>query len=411
LGRNACFAIFALALAVRLAAIVATGAGTARFGDAPPYLNAARMLAETGRYPFRTDPYYSRAPGYPAFLAIVTLGHPERVIAAKTANAIAGALAPLLIAALSARLFPRRSVALLAGSAAALDPSLVLVSIDIQSEPLFLLLLLASGFALLVSLDRPSSNFAVVAGVLLGLAALTRPSAIAVAPLLAAALADRRYPVRIRAHLAAAAALGFFLSVAPWTLRNAVVYHELIPISDVGEFNFYLGNSTQMSRFFDVRDRRDYDAWVLETDRFIRSRMAELASAGVSSPGAVRRAWVRLAIGDGLARPGRAARLLLSKAWDWLRPYPNPIFWPLAVVVGIGLFYLGLYVLGAYGLAVAPRRGASLFALIFLAATMAAHVLTLVSWRYRMPYWDPVLILYSAFAADRLRGPARVAAA
>ena len=30
---------------------------------------------------------------------------------------------------------------------------------------------------------------------------------------------------------------------------------------------------------------------------------------------------------------------------------------------------------------------------------MAAHVLVLVVWRYRVPYWDPVLLLYGVFGA------------
>jgi hypothetical protein len=29
---------------------------------------------------------------------------------------------------------------------------------------------------------------------------------------------------------------------------------------------------------------------------------------------------------------------------------------------------------------------------------MAAHVAIIVVWRYRIPYWDPVLILYAALA-------------
>jgi hypothetical protein len=33
---------------------------------------------------------------------------------------------------------------------------------------------------------------------------------------------------------------------------------------------------------------------------------------------------------------------------------------------------------------------------------MAAHVMTLVSWRYRVPYWDPVLVLYGTFGAGTL---------
>lgn len=402
IGGKALLAIFLLALAVRLAVVAWTGATTAHFGDAPAYQLAARALAETGRYPSKTDAYYFRPPGYAAFLAVVTLGHPERVLVAKVASAVLGAFAAVILAAIAARLFRRRGVAIVAGVAAALDPSLVMVTSDVQSEPLFLVLLLGAGFLLLAAVDRPSSTLALAAGILTGLAILTRPSALLVVPLLAAPLGDRRWPFRARAHIAAAGVLGAVLALAPWTIRNAVVYREFVLVSDVGGFNFYLGNSDLMARFYEIRDRKSYDAWSDETFVLLGERLNELAAAGVTSPGAVTRSLVRRTIADAAARPAATARLVAHKVWDWLRPYPNPLFWPRPIVFGIGALYVALYALAARGLALAPRRGATLFALAFLFASMAAHVMTLVSWRYRVPYWDPVLILYGALGAGTL---------
>ncbi len=37
---------------------------------------------------------------------------------------------------------------------------------------------------------------------------------------------------------------------------------------------------------------------------------------------------------------------------------------------------------------------------------MAAHVAIIVVWRYRVPYWDPVLLLYGVWGAARLTGAA-----
>jgi len=321
---------------------------------------------------------------------------------AKLASAVLGSFAAVILAAIAARLFGRRGVAIGVGIAAALDPSLVMVSSDVQSEPLFLVLLLGAGFLLLASVERPSSTLSLVAGILTGLAILTRPSALAVAPLLAAPLVDRRWPFRARAHLAAAGILGAVLSLAPWTIRNAVVYREFVLVSDVGGFNFYLGNSDLMARFYEIRDRKSYDAWSDETFRLLGDRLNELNSAGLTSPGRITKALTRRTLAEAAARPAATIRLLAHKAADWLRPYPNPLFWPGSVVLGIGALYALLYVLAARGLLLAPRRGATVFALAFLIASMAAHVLTLVSWRYRVPYWDPVLILFGVFGAGTL---------
>ncbi|HSP94341.1 MAG TPA: glycosyltransferase family 39 protein, partial [Thermoanaerobaculia bacterium] len=234
IGRRAGLAIFAIALAVRLAAIAVVGFQTLRFGDARAYLFAARELVRTGHYPLATEPFYFRAPGYPVFLVAATLGQPDRIALAKIANAAMGALAAVGLASLSARIFRRRGVALATGAAATIHPGFVFLSTDIQSEPLFLLLLLAAGWLLLVSTDRPSSNLALLAGGVIALAALTRPSALILAPLLAAPLFDHRHPFRVRSHIAAAALLGFLFTLAPWTLRNAVVYRELVPVNDAG---------------------------------------------------------------------------------------------------------------------------------------------------------------------------------
>lgn len=350
----------------------------------------------------KTDPLFFRPPGYSAFLAAITLGHPERVAVAKVASAVLGSFAAVILAAIAARLFGRRGVAIGVGIAAALDPSLVMVSSDVQSEPLFLVLLLGAGFLLLASVDRPSSTLSLAAGILTGLAILTRPSALAVAPMLAAPLGDRRWPFRVRAHIAAAAVLGAVLAVAPWTIRNAAVYREFVLVSDVGGFNFYLGNSDLMARFYEIRDRKTYNSWSDESFRVLGERLNELVAAGVTSPGEITRALVRRTIAEASARPWAMTRLLGRKVRDWLRPYPNPIFWPRTAVLGIGALYTVLYVLAARGLLLAPRRGATVFAIAFLLASMAAHVLTLVSWRYRVPYWDPVLVLYGVFGAGTL---------
>jgi hypothetical protein len=399
---KALLVIFLLALGVRLAVVAYTGAATARFGDAPAYQLAARALAESGSYPLKTDAYYFRPPGYAAFLAVITLGHPDRVVVAKVASAAMGSLGVVILAATASRLFGRRGTAIGVGIAAALDPSLVMVSSDVQSEPLFLVLLLGAGFLLLASVDRPSTTLSLLAGILTGLAILTRPSALLVAPLLAAPLAARRWPFRVRTHLAAAGILGAVLSLAPWTIRNAVVYREFVLVSDVGGFNFYLGNSDLMARFYEIRDRKSYDAWSDETFRLLGDRLKELNSAGVTSPGRITRALTCRTLTEAAARPAATLRLLARKAADWLRPYPNPNFWSPTVVLGIGALYTIFYLLAARGLLLAPRRGATLFALAFLFLSMAAHVLTLVSWRYRVPYWDPVLILYGVFGAGTL---------
>ncbi len=395
LPRGAILAILSLALAARLAAIAHFGFSTLRFGDARAYLFAAERLVRTGSYPLATEPFYFRAPGYPVLLAGITLGHPDRIAPAKIANAFLGSLAALLLAALSARLFRDRLAAVATGLAAALHPGLVSLSTDVQSEPLFLVLLLGSGYFLLAAADRPSSNLAVGAGVLLAAAALTRPSALCLAPLLAAPLFDRRYPVRARAHLAASGLLGCALGLAPWTLRNALVFHELIPVNDAAGSAFYQGNSDAMVRFYGLSTRPQYDRWAADTADDLLQRDREARAQADGSPGARSSYFFHAALAQRLPDPSGWARLAARKAWDWIRPYPNPIFWPSALLWGIGILELSLMVFAVIGFSTADRAGVRNFTLAYLAITLVSHVTLIVVWRYRLAYWDPVLLLYA----------------
>ncbi len=401
-----------MALAARLAATAAVGFSTVRFADAPAYLFAARALAETGHYPRRTEEFLFRPPGYPAFLVAATLGHPERIAAAKVANAVLGSLAALLVAALAARLFRRRSVAVAAGILAAFHPPFLLASADLQSEPLFLVLLLCAGYLLLASTDRPSSNLALFAGVFLALAALTRSSALVLAPLLLAPLRDRRHPLRAGAHVAFSALLGFGAALAPWTARNLLEFREVILVNDGAGYLFYGRNSEAAIGMAKAKSREDLETASAELERARRERIAALPAEVRSSPGRLSRALFSAALAERRANPRGTLRLLAWKSWDWLRPYPDPRFWPRSAVVILGLYFTALAACAIVGLATAERRGGRAFCLLFLAVTMLLHVVLETSWRYRSVYWDPVLILYaSSGAAVLLRRRANAASA
>ena len=379
--------------------VAVAGFSTARFGDARGYLFAAGEIVHTGRYPLSTEPFYFRAPGYPFFLAVATLGHPESVGRAKLATAAVGAITAPLLALLSAQMFGRRRIAFWTGVAAALHPAFLWNSADVQSEPLFTTLLLAAGFLLLVATDRPSSTLALAAGGTLALAALTRASALALVPLLLAPLLDRRYPIRARAHIAGAALLGFVLALAPWVARNFVVFREPLLVNDASGSVFYQGNSNWEVRFFRIRTRDEYLRWVEAMHRDLARQTEELRRRGKTSPAERSRYFVSRAVAERKADAGSWPPLLLRKSWEWLRPYPTPWFWPRSVVIGVGAFYTLLFAAAAAGFISAPRPGVRAFTLSVLAISMTAHVVLLVVWRFRVPYWDPPLLLYGAFGA------------
>ena len=283
----------------------------------------------------------------------------------------------------------------------------MLVSSDVQSEPLFVALLLSAGYLLLAATDRPSSNLAVLGGALLALAALTRSSALMLAPLLLAPLWDGRYPRRAKAHIAFSALLGFGLALAPWTLRNALVFREFIVVNDGAGYVFYGRNSDAAIPLAGARDRAELERAADGLERVRLDRILALPEAVRSSPGRLSRALTSVAAAERLADPGGTVRLLAWKTWDWLRPYPDPRFWPRSAVLAVGAYMAALFLCAGIGFARAPRTGVSVFCLVLLAATMLFHVVLETNWRYRTANWDPVLLLYSSYGAATLLAPRR----
>ena len=293
-------------------------------------------------------------------------------------------------------------MAVAAGIVAAFHPPFILASADLQSEPLFLVLLLCAGYLLLASTDRPSSNLALFAGVFLALAALTRSSALVLAPLLLSPLWDRRQPLRAGAHVAFSALLGFGAALAPWTARNALEFREVILVNDGAGYLFYGRNSDAALGLAMAKSRDDLEKASRELERARRERIAALPAEVRSSPGRLSRALVFAAMAERRENPRGTLRLLAWKSWDWLRPYPDPRFWPRPAVLILGLYFTALAACAVVGLAGAERRGARTFCLLLLAVTLLVHVALETSWRYRSAYWDPVLVLYASSGAALL---------
>jgi 4-amino-4-deoxy-L-arabinose transferase-like glycosyltransferase len=180
-----------------------------------------------------------RPPGYPYFLGAVyhvfrADREPvkERVHVARIAQAFVGTALVALVGLIAAQLWG--SVAgLVALGLAAIYLPLILVGGAVMSEPLFDVFMLASLAAVLAyRRSRHRYALALLAGVLGGLAALTRAQALILLVPLAIAVWDGR-PWRARAALGPPLVLvvAALLTITPWTIRNARELHAFVPIS------------------------------------------------------------------------------------------------------------------------------------------------------------------------------------
>jgi hypothetical protein len=196
-------------------------------------------------------PIVLRAPGYPAFIAVVLRVLTAPPLATRwdylagpylyrctpvlfLAHAVVlAAAAMLLFLWLSSLLRP--SVALAAALSFGLNPYSILLTGLYHYDVLHMFLLIAGCMVLHQALERGTAWWLILAGLAWGIATLTRPLTLALPFYLGLGLLLKRGvgPVRALRH-AALLALGIWLVLAPWALRNYRLTQRFIPVGAQG---------------------------------------------------------------------------------------------------------------------------------------------------------------------------------
>lgn len=393
-----------LALVVRLAVIVATPHFTPQT-DAADYDRIAVSLADRGRFPAselapQGGPTALRPPIFPIALAAVyhvvgVSSKAARWRAGRVLEAVLGTLAVALICLIAWRLWGRE-VALLSGAIAAVLPPLVLVGSSLMSESLYIPLLLG---AVLCALEfresrtqgsRPRgrwrSLWAILTGVLIGLAALTRSNGVVLLVpicLLVWCQRPRRSWRSLRAPIVVLAAT--ILTLVPWTIRNERVLHVFDPIGTesgyalAGTYNSY------------VQHRTDYPAmWVPPVAQYRRLIAAHPSANEAQISGGLD----TVALHYIAAHPAYPAKVAF---WDGVR---------LLNLSGTG-FERSIAQYEAYPAGLAAL---SVYAFWLLAALALAAVATRAARRAPGAFWGcPLVIFLSSLlfiGATRYRAPA-----
>jgi 4-amino-4-deoxy-L-arabinose transferase-like glycosyltransferase len=235
---SAVWAILALALAVRVAAWIV---GTHDFSGGPldsaDYDRHGQTLAFGHQYPdswLAADggPSAFRPPGFPLFIAAVYLLPGANVMTGLAVQAALGTVVVALIGVLAWQLWGRRT-ALVAMGVAAVSPPLIVLGAALLSEPLFLVFELGAICSAVAHRRSPHPyRWALITGLLVGLAALTRANGALLVIPLAIAVWTSRPRFRMAALAQPALMLGAtLLLLAPWTIRNAIELGAFIPLS------------------------------------------------------------------------------------------------------------------------------------------------------------------------------------
>jgi hypothetical protein len=208
--------------------------------DPDNYVPLAAALAAGEGFQLQGRPTAYRPPLYPLVLAplVAAFGTgPAFNTAALTLQILLGAATAALTHQAARTIGLAPPAAALAGLIVALDPVLAVQARSIMTETLTAALLAAA----LATATRPG-----LCGLILGLAALARPSTLAgaaLAALAAATLPPGPLPRRILRAVKLSLALALPLSV--WALRNALILGEPILTTTHGGYTLYLANNPE----------------------------------------------------------------------------------------------------------------------------------------------------------------------
>jgi 4-amino-4-deoxy-L-arabinose transferase-like glycosyltransferase len=362
------------------------------FSDMVDYHVRAELLLEGQPLP---DAF--RGPGYPLMLAALYALPGDNLLGARLGNAVMAAATAVLATALASR-FGHRRAAIAAGLIVALYPASVLSSAYVMPEGFYGLVTLS---ALAVG-QRLTPVRTVVAGLLTGLAALTRPLGLAVLPsILAGTALDawRRRRWLLAAIHAAMLALSCLLILSPW-LRHTSRVSGAPMLDSSSAYNFLLGANPRARERLQLEDV----SWVWETylggaaTEVDRNRRA--LAAGWTWVRANPLAWTRLV-------PVKMAYLWGLEGREHAWAYSNGYFgargsltvriWgalllaclpPLVVLAVIGALRPGL---------ASDPLGLSL--LVFLALVTLLHGLSFSETRFHLPM-IPILAVLAARGAS-----------
>lgn len=348
-------------------------------------------------------------------IALVWVAAPASIVALQIANIAMHALACVLLARMARAAFDSELAGVVAGLLWAINPFALRYVVDVQTEPLFTVLIAAGIVAVTATRHQARTlgahGWMLGAGLLFGAAALTRPVALAIGPAVCAAAVA--WPVVARHATVVltrgtAFIVGMVIVVAPWTWANWQATEELIVVSDGAGYHMWVGNHPDVETLTTSRfaDRDAYDRFVYpylladlpaaQVEQWRRDGI-EYDALGITERD---RLWRQAAIDRVRDDPAAAARRWAVKAWELWRPWlrSDVYGWPASVATGIGMAGLiGLAVAGGWS-ARRSERGRQLLAVVatLVAATTVAHLATHVLLRFRVPTVDPYLTVLAA---------------
>ena len=376
-------AILVLAFGLRVGLWVARERGLITFfgppmsfwvGGNPEWTTLAENLINGNGYHFSTELFgdfrLTRPPLYPLFLAAFLRLFGQADLPAVLGQAAVGTVSVVLTFLIASRLFGRRQ-GLVAALAAAIYP--YYLNHDTYRQEIVLLTLLTAAGVLFLLRAGAGAGWAdpLAAGVMLGLAALTRQTLLAFVPLAATWLG--LFASRRRSRSVLLLLLGLAVVVSPWVARNAMLVGRPVFTVSTG-FGLWWSHNPVILKYYpwETIDKGVVEYWY-SVPADVRARVAAL-------PPLERDDWWRVqALAYMRANPGEVARGVGLNALVGFGLIKSPLSGDVRDIIFpvLHLILLGLAGLGAW-MSLDRWRESLLFVLVFVSYLAP----TLLTWSH-----------------------------
>ena len=345
---------------------------------------------------------FFRAPLYGYFLGVIYSLFGHSLVLVKIIQHLIGSVSVVLIYILARRMFDRR-VAILASVLASAYWILIYFEGELLLDSLLVFFNLTLFLLLYRAAERQKYGLWVASGVVLGLAAITRPTVLILAPVILVWLFLQFQKQKTRSGIARiwlGVLLGAFLVIAPVTVRNYLLGNDFVLIASQGGINFFIGNNPHSDGSSAVvpglGDDWDYADAVFLAERDLGKKVKPSQASNYF----YKRGWDFI-----LKRPGQSLPLLWKKFslfWTKFEIGNNQNIYfiqrysPLLKILPLGFWLIGpLSFLGLFLVARDFKRHSLL--IMFTTFYLLTIVFFFVNARFRLPLL-PFLMILAAFS-------------
>lgn len=413
-GRRFLWIAIAVGLFLRLAILWQTPALGTEIVDEQQYSQLGdSILAGDGLAWAPGQPTSIRPPLYPALLATIwSVAGPRNLQVVRVFQILLALATMAVVYLLGARIYNQRT-GRYAAAAVWLYPSLAFFNFLILTETLFTFLLLTFVLLTVMLVQAPRAWVALLCGISLGFAALTRsvlwPVPLVLCPLLAALV---RAPIARRVVLPLIVLAGYAIVVAPWAIRNTRLQGVVTFVDTMSGINLRMGNyeHTPEDRMWDAVALRGKESWVygLTSDQ-----PGEPMTEGRKEKWAQRKALEYMRQHPAITL--RRSMIKFADFWGLEREfvagvaqglYTPPLWFQIVASLAIVCANVLVVTTGVAGmwLAAPEDRRMQMLLLLPIVVIVGAHTIVFGHSRYHLPL-IPILAIYGA-ALTQVRVPA-----